>query len=174
MSGMGHNLPAADRLKAIVERVERVDEEIKNWNDDKKEIYAEAKSAGFDVKILKTVIRRRAMKAEDRQEQDSLLELYERALSGALEETGTSVATRARARDTDHDPETGEVHETPTAETPGLVADPATSAAAVFLHQAETGEGSDTPPRTIDTRTADEILSEMPLDPLGVQNRKSA
>ena len=71
---------AGPRLRSLVERIERVEEEIKALTDDKKDIYAEAKGEGFDVKILKEVIRIRKQDQEERQEHESLLEVYLHAL----------------------------------------------------------------------------------------------
>ena len=71
---------AADRLRSLVERIERLEEEKKALADDIKEVYAEAKGAGFDTKILREVIRLRKMDGDDRQEQDTLLDLYKQAL----------------------------------------------------------------------------------------------
>jgi uncharacterized protein (UPF0335 family) len=78
MSGPGG--VAGDQLRAFVERIEHVEEEIKSLTEDKKEIFAEAKGEGFDVKILKEVIRIRKQDQEERQEHDSLLEVYLHAL----------------------------------------------------------------------------------------------
>jgi uncharacterized protein (UPF0335 family) len=74
---------AGDQLRAIVERIEHIDEEIKELNEGKKEIYQEAKGNGFDVKILREVIRVRKRSREERDEQESLLDLYLRAIEGA-------------------------------------------------------------------------------------------
>lgn len=71
---------AADRLRSIVERVERLEEEKKALSSDIKDIFQEAKSAGFDVKILRQVIRLRKMDQAALQEADTLLDLYRRAL----------------------------------------------------------------------------------------------
>jgi uncharacterized protein (UPF0335 family) len=71
---------AADRLRSIVERVERLEEEKKALSSDIKDIFAEAKSAGFDVKVLRQVIRLRKLDQAALQEQDTLIELYRRAL----------------------------------------------------------------------------------------------
>ena len=71
---------AADRLRSFVERVERLEEEINAMNSDKREVYAEAKGEGFDVKTLKKVVARRRMDRADKQESDQLLELYESAI----------------------------------------------------------------------------------------------
>lgn len=74
---------AADQLRAFVERIERLDEEIKALNDDKKDIYAEAKGNGFDVKILKKVISLRRLPQHQRDEEEAILDLYLRALGMA-------------------------------------------------------------------------------------------
>lgn len=71
---------AADRLRALIERIERLEEEKSSINQDIREIFAEAKSAGFDAKIMKAVIRLRKMNVADREEQEYLLETYRRAL----------------------------------------------------------------------------------------------
>src|ERR1700730_11193759 len=71
---------AGDQLRAIVERLE---EEIKELAEAKKEIYAEAKSNGFDVKTLREVIRVRKQDQKERDEQESLLDIYMQAIKGA-------------------------------------------------------------------------------------------
>ena len=71
---------AADRLRSIVERIERLEEERKALGNDIKDIYAEAKSAGFDVKVLRQLIRIRKQEAADVEEQETLLDVYRRAL----------------------------------------------------------------------------------------------
>jgi uncharacterized protein (UPF0335 family) len=71
------------QLRAIVERIEQVDDEIKDLTEAKKEIYAEAKSNGFDVKIVREVIRVRKQDQKERDEQESLLDLYMQAIKGA-------------------------------------------------------------------------------------------
>jgi uncharacterized protein (UPF0335 family) len=71
---------AADRLRSLVERIERLEEERKALGNDIKDIYAEAKSAGFDVKVLRQLIRIRKQEAADVEEQETLLDLYRRAL----------------------------------------------------------------------------------------------
>lgn len=68
---------AKDQLRAFVERIERMEEEKKAIADDIREIYAEAKGNGFDTKVLRTLIKRRKQDANERAEQDALLELYE-------------------------------------------------------------------------------------------------
>lgn len=71
---------AADRLKSFVERIERLEEEKKGLADDIRDIYAEAKGSGFDVKVLRQLIRLRKMETHDRNEMEEVLNLYMRAL----------------------------------------------------------------------------------------------
>ena len=71
---------AADQLKSIVERIERLEEDKAAVASDIKEVYAEAKGNGFDTKILKLVIKLRKLDRADRQEQDAVLDLYLSAL----------------------------------------------------------------------------------------------
>ncbi|MBN8898186.1 MAG: hypothetical protein BGO51_23545 [Rhodospirillales bacterium 69-11] len=71
---------AADRLRSIVERIERLEEERKALSGDIKDIFAEAKSAGFDVKVLRQLIRIRKQEAAEVEEQETLLDVYRRAL----------------------------------------------------------------------------------------------
>ena len=71
---------AGERLLAFVERVERLEEEKAALVADIKEVYAEAKSVGFDIKILRKIISLRKLDKSDRQEQEELLDIYMRAL----------------------------------------------------------------------------------------------
>ncbi|MGY9000723.1 MAG: DUF2312 domain-containing protein [Rhodospirillales bacterium] len=71
---------ASDRLRTIIERIERLEEEKAALAEDIKEVFSEAKAAGFDVKILRQVIRLRKLESSDRQEQEAILDLYKRAL----------------------------------------------------------------------------------------------
>ena len=71
---------AADRLRSIIERVERLEEERKALGSDIKDIFAEAKSAGFDVKVLRQIIRIRRQEPAEVEEQETLLDVYRRAL----------------------------------------------------------------------------------------------
>lgn len=71
---------AADRLKSLIERIERLEEEKKGIASDIRDIFAEAKSAGFDVKIMRVVLKLRKMNAADRDEQELLTETYRKAL----------------------------------------------------------------------------------------------
>ncbi len=81
---------AAEQLQTIVMRIERLEEEKKGIADDIKEVYAEAKSNGFDVKILRQVIRLRKMDKAALQEQDALLELYRDALDMTPDDTAAA------------------------------------------------------------------------------------
>ncbi len=71
---------AVDRLRSLVERIERLEEEKAALGSDIRDVYAEAKSAGFDVKIMRAVIKLRKMNAADRDEQEFLLDTYRKAL----------------------------------------------------------------------------------------------
>jgi uncharacterized protein (UPF0335 family) len=71
---------AREQLKAIVERIERLEEEKKSIADDIRDIFAEAKANGFDTKVLRQVIRLRKQDLAERQEQETVLDLYMHAL----------------------------------------------------------------------------------------------
>ncbi|MDG1438639.1 MAG: DUF2312 domain-containing protein [Emcibacteraceae bacterium] len=71
---------AADALKSFIERIERLEEEKKAMADDIKDIYGEAKSTGFDPKIMRQIVRIRKMDETERQEQEALLDVYTHAL----------------------------------------------------------------------------------------------
>ena len=71
---------AKDQLKAFIERVERLEEEKKAIADDIRDVYAEAKGNGYDVKTLRTVVRLRKQDKDERQEQQAILETYLHAL----------------------------------------------------------------------------------------------
>ncbi|MDX1581316.1 MAG: DUF2312 domain-containing protein [Alphaproteobacteria bacterium] len=73
---------AANQLRALIERIERLEEEKKALQDDIREVYAEAKANGFDPKIMRQVVRIRKMERAERQEQEALLDLYLGALEG--------------------------------------------------------------------------------------------
>lgn len=97
----GHNSNAANQLCALVERIERLDEEAKALNDDRKEVYGEAKASGFDTKVLKKIVADRRRDTAERQEFDAIYETYARALGMIPDfedepKTGMDVATRAR------------------------------------------------------------------------------
>jgi uncharacterized protein (UPF0335 family) len=72
---------AKDQLKAIIERIERLEEEKKTISDDIRDIYAEAKGNGYDVKALRTIVRMRKQDANERSEQEAILETYMHALN---------------------------------------------------------------------------------------------
>ncbi len=71
---------AADRLRSLIERVERLEEERKALGSDIKDIFSEAKSAGFDVKVIRQLIRIRKQEPAEVEEQETLLDVYRRAL----------------------------------------------------------------------------------------------
>ena len=71
---------AGDRLRSIVERIERLEEERKALANDIKDIYSEAKSAGFDVKVIRQLIRIRRQEPAEVDEQETLLDVYRRAI----------------------------------------------------------------------------------------------
>ena len=71
---------AKDQLKAIVERIERLEEEKKTISDDIRDVYGEAKGNGYDVKALRTIVRMRKQDANERAEQETILETYMQAL----------------------------------------------------------------------------------------------
>jgi len=78
--GPGHNSVSADQLKSFIERVERLEEEKAGLTSDIKDIYAEAKGAGFDTKAIRKLIQIRKQDHAERQEQQAVLELYAQAL----------------------------------------------------------------------------------------------
>jgi uncharacterized protein (UPF0335 family) len=71
---------AKDQLKAIIERIERLEEEKKTISDDIRDVYAEGKGNGFDVKALRAIVRLRKQDPNDRAEQETILETYMQAL----------------------------------------------------------------------------------------------
>tara|TARA_B100000401_G_scaffold324952_1_gene225398 strand:+ start:165 stop:410 length:246 start_codon:yes stop_codon:yes gene_type:complete len=71
---------AGDRLRTIIERIERLEEEKKALSEDIREVYSEAKGAGFDVKVIRQLVRLRKMDATDRSEMEQVLDVYKRAL----------------------------------------------------------------------------------------------
>jgi uncharacterized protein (UPF0335 family) len=84
MADADMNQADSGQLKSIVERIERLEEEKKALAEDIREVYAEAKANGFDVKVLRKVISLRKQDASDRKEQDAILELYLTALGMPL------------------------------------------------------------------------------------------
>ena len=71
---------AKDHLRAFVERIERLEEEKKVISDDVRDVYAEAKANGFDVKALRTIVRLRKQDVDERKEHDAIVETYMLAL----------------------------------------------------------------------------------------------
>ena len=69
-----------DRLRLLIERVERLEEEKKGIADDIKDVYGEAKAVGYDAKIMRQIVRLRKMNADDRAEMETILDLYKAAL----------------------------------------------------------------------------------------------
>ena len=97
------------QLRALVERIERIETDIAEMNSDKRDIYAEAKNNGFDVKALKAVIAYRRKDPTERDELDAIVTTYLNELSGKLS-AGTDNAPRARAPAR---PQTGHVSVSP-------------------------------------------------------------
>ena len=79
----GSDVVGGNQLRAIVERIENIEEEIKELIEAKKEVYLEAKGNGFDVKILREVIRVRKQDQKERDEQETLVEVYLQAIKRA-------------------------------------------------------------------------------------------
>jgi uncharacterized protein (UPF0335 family) len=71
---------AKDQLKAVIERIERLEEEKKATSEDIRDVYAEAKVNGFDVKALRTIVRLRKQDVDERKEEEAVLETYMHAL----------------------------------------------------------------------------------------------
>ncbi len=71
---------SSDRLRSLIERIEKLEEDKREIATDIREVFAEAKSAGFDVKIMRTILKLRKMDAADRDEQEYLIETYRKAL----------------------------------------------------------------------------------------------
>jgi uncharacterized protein (UPF0335 family) len=69
-----------DRLRLLIERVERLEEEKKGIADDIRDVYAEAKAVGYDAKIMRQIVRLRKMKPDDRAEMEAILDTYKAAL----------------------------------------------------------------------------------------------
>lgn len=77
---------AGERIRSFIERVEQIEEELKALNEGKKEVFSEAKGEGFDVKVLKEILKIRKQDKDQRDEQESLLDLYMRAMEDGGEE----------------------------------------------------------------------------------------
>ena len=80
------------RIRSFVERIENLDTEMLEPSEQKKEVFSEAKGEGFDVKILKEIIKLRKQDAEERDERESLLDLYMRAMDTAPPEPAAKAA----------------------------------------------------------------------------------
>jgi uncharacterized protein (UPF0335 family) len=74
---------SGDQLRTIVERIEHIEQEINELNESKREIYQEAKSNGFDPKVLREIVRLRKQDQKELEEHETLIELYLRAINGA-------------------------------------------------------------------------------------------
>jgi uncharacterized protein (UPF0335 family) len=83
---------AGERLRSLIERIERLEEEKRTLAADIKEVYAEAKGTGFDTKIMRQIIRIRRMDKDDVDEQETLLDIYKRALGMLPEEPASAAA----------------------------------------------------------------------------------
>jgi uncharacterized protein (UPF0335 family) len=78
MSEMGHNVGGVNRaeLMSFIERVEKIEGDVRDMNSDKSDVYKEAKSRGYDDKVLKKIIAMRRMDPDKRREQEEILDLY--------------------------------------------------------------------------------------------------
>jgi len=96
--GAGHNTGgiAGDRLRSIIERWERLEDEKKALASDQKDVMTEAKSSGLDVAVIRAIIRERKMDEEERDEREHLMDLYKRAL-GMLADLPLGAAAIERA-----------------------------------------------------------------------------
>ncbi|MCO5071112.1 MAG: DUF2312 domain-containing protein [Rhizobiaceae bacterium] len=79
----GPQTVAAGQLRSLIERIERMEEEKKTIVEDIKDIYAEAKGNGFDTKAIRTIVKLRKMDQAEREEQETILDLYKAALGMA-------------------------------------------------------------------------------------------
>lgn len=75
MTQQGHN-SGDDRLRLLIERIERLEEEKKGLAEDIRDVYGEAKAVGYDPKIMRQIVRLRKMTPDDRSEMETLLEVY--------------------------------------------------------------------------------------------------
>jgi uncharacterized protein (UPF0335 family) len=82
---------AGDRLRSFIERIERLEDERRALGEDIREVYSEAKGAGFDVKVMRQIVRIRKLDESERDEQEALLETY----MAALGMTGVTAKKRA-------------------------------------------------------------------------------
>lgn len=77
---MSEGSVAADELRLLIERIERLEEEKKGIADDIRDVYSEAKSRGYDAKIMRQIVRLRKMESHDRAEMEAVLDTYKAAL----------------------------------------------------------------------------------------------
>lgn len=84
-----------DRLRLFVERIERINEEIIGLQEDRKDVYSEAKAVGYSPATIRQVVARRAMKPDDRAEADAMLEMYENAIYGLGEPVRVAEPSKA-------------------------------------------------------------------------------
>lgn len=152
---MSPDTVAQDQIKAFVRRIEALEDEIKVLNEDKSEVYKEAKGNGFDTKVLRKVIAARRQDSNERAEQDALFQLYMEALEGVAHAHVEIIE--------EFDPETGEVGK-PTTEIPGNGAGAAEAGVEVALVAPTSAE------------TIPEPVGYHPADPLrsGAATRKDA
>ena len=83
------------KIRAFVERIENLDTELAELNEQKKEVFAEAKAEGLDVKILREIIKLRKQDKDERDEHETLLDLYMRAMEQAVSEKATEKIAKA-------------------------------------------------------------------------------
>lgn len=77
---MSETTSTEDRLRLLIERVERLEEEKKGISDDIRDVYNEAKAVGYDVKVMKVIVKLRKMQPDDRREMDMIVDTYKNAL----------------------------------------------------------------------------------------------
>jgi len=102
---MSADIIARDQLKSIVQRVERLELEIKDLNDDKSEVYKEARASGYDVKAIKKVVQKRKLDENVREEQDLVFDTYWDAVHGT-----NLVHAHTRENIEEFDAETGDIN----------------------------------------------------------------
>ncbi|TPW26008.1 DUF2312 domain-containing protein [Pararhizobium mangrovi] len=108
---------AGDHLRSFIERIERLEEEIRDLNSDKSDIYKEAKGQGFDAKIMRKVVAARKLDPSERDENDALFDTYMHALGHG---SHAGVPVHSREETPGHDAETGEIKESDPDSTSGL------------------------------------------------------
>lgn len=104
MTGPGDNSIARDLLRSFVERIERLEEEQKAINDDKRDVYAEAKGQGFDTKVMKKIIADRRKDSAERQEFQTIYDLYAYALGMASNNIDVNVNQPEKLNDSSRAP----------------------------------------------------------------------